>query len=640
MPQNYEKRESYSSFTKWHWSLLGVFLLGSIFLVQLNATDFQVSVITTQTPPAYDGTALPVKMAPKWASLASGEWDLGYQQMPANKMQPLPTYDPAQLKASTATLGWTNEADLAIRNAKITFSVPYMGNYKLDGQEYVGSHLAVDLKLPRETPVYAIGNGVVTKVSEQSTGFGNHIVIKHENFPSLNNPSAKETYYSSYSHLGQISIGEGSVVLRGQQIGKSGDTGTATTPHVHFQIDNVNAPWHPYWPFTFQEASEAGLSFHEAVNAGLGKDKALETTIHPMLYVQKYLSSGAIETTPSTPPSSVPSDPSGTELPPSVDGSNPDTGENNILEPEVVEPVVVVKPAVSFELQHPDIFTVGNTETIQVTALDEDGEVVQDYQPPHDLYVKLLAGGAELPDKVSARGFSRGVAQFTITPTANIGLQIEVTDNDISGQSRIMQSIMFHDVTEDADYFEAVNFLKENDVIGGYPDGTFRPDTVVSRVEALKFILKGMNSELLTSNELPFPDTAAQEWYSDYVATAYNREIVRGYPDNTFKPANTVNRAEFLKMLLTSMDLEVDMNVSRDVYKDVLRDAWYAPYVQYAKEKNLIILRDRLFKPEEGMTRAEVAELIYRVILLKVSGMDRYSSGIRVSEGDVTAFFS
>ncbi|MBU0668193.1 S-layer homology domain-containing protein, partial [Patescibacteria group bacterium] len=253
----------------------------------------------------------------------------------------------------------------------------------------------------------------------------------------------------------------------------------------------------------------------------------------------------------------------------------------------------------------------------------------------------VIMGGASVPKTVAAKDFVNGTVSFDITPTSSTGLQIEVKDaNSISGQSHLMKSVMFNDVDTNASYYDAVSFLKENGVITGYPDGSFRPEAVVSRVESLKFILSGINSELISAKKLPFPDTAAKEWYSDYVVTAYNRAIVGGYPDNTFKPANTVNRAEFLKMLLNAMEINVDKSVSRDVYSDVPRDAWFAPYVQYAKDKNLISHSGGSFKPNEGMTRSEVADLIYRVIVLKISGSQKYSSGLKVSGSEVSAYFS
>ena len=69
------------------------------------------------------------------------------------------------------------------------------------------------------------------------------------------------TLYSAYNHMDRIDVLEGQNVIKGQIIGTSGNTGTSTTPHLHFQIDRESAPWHPYWPFSWSESQTAGLSF-------------------------------------------------------------------------------------------------------------------------------------------------------------------------------------------------------------------------------------------------------------------------------------------------------------------------------------------------------------------------------------------
>ncbi len=652
------KEAQHRTFTKYHWIVLSLVLFAATFFVDQGAWYFRTSVIPTSSPAPFDGTTLPVLKVAKWTSLTSGEWDATYDQLSsAGKLIPLPTYDPSVLKRTTESLGWSSESDLNIRNAKITFSVPYMGNYKLDGVEYAGSHLAVDIKLPKNTPIYSIGNGTVVKVSDQTSGFGKHIVIKHENFPSLNDPKAKETYFSSYSHLGSINVSENEVVTKGQYIGKSGETGTATTPHLHFQIDNTNAPWHPYWPFTYQESSAAGLSFTEAINTGLGKNKALETTINPMIYVQKYMN-GFSSTTTYTPTTNTDTGneeaneesgnsstddfdlpPVGTDISDSSSENNDDSEqEDNSTNVEPVKEEYVVADA--FEILHDGNFVVGEDESIIVKAIDSNGDLVENFNPENDIYVNVLLGSVDAPNVIDKDSFNQGEATFTIKAHASNAIQLEVTDGDASGQSDVILSEIFNDVDADSKSYEAISFLKAHEVIGGYPDGSFKPGNVVSRVEALKFILNGINSNLITARELPFPDTSAREWYSSFVATGYNKRIVEGYPDSLFRPANTVNRAEFLKMLLTAMDIDVDKNVRIDVYEDVPADEWYAPYVQYGKEKNLLTVKNGKFGPEEGMTRQEVAELIYRTILLKVSGAPKYSSGIRVSDSSIGAYFS
>lgn len=663
-----KQKLSLSSFRKYTpWALLLGSLTVAMVLVQTNYTDFQASVVPTKTALPYDGTSLPVLTAPKWTSLKSDEYKKDYASMPQDKMGPLPVYNADELKTPTEQLGWKTDKDLAIRNEKITFSTPYMGNYKLDGVENGGSHLAVDIKVPTGTPVYAIGNGVVTKVADLTTGFGKHIVVKHENFPSLEDSSKKVTLYSSYNHLSELLVAEGDVVTKGQLIGKSGSTGTATTPHVHFQIDNDQAPWHPYWPFTFQEASAAGYDFTSAIDNGFGKEKALKTTVNPMMYVQKYLN-GSSSSSPSPAPTPAPSPtPTPTPSPSPVSGLPPPIGSvtpnptptptpepTPSPEPTPVpapEPTPAPEPVVEvdhFVISHDLIFEKDKEETYTLSAVDKSGSKVAAYVPSGEVDIQTMVGGAHFPPSLSADAFTGGEAKFTVVPTAEGALKIKAIDGSIVGESDVQLSVddakdvtaKLTDVSSDDTFADAVKFLQKHDVISGYPDGSFKPYNVVTRVEAVKFILAGVNADLDNGGTLAFKDTKSDEWYADYVATAFEKEIIKGYPDGTFKPSNTVNRAEFLKMLLEAMDVKVSPAVIRDVYKDVKADAWYAPYVEYARDKNLIEDSHGYFKPEEGMTRSEVAETLYRALIMKISGNNVFLKGLTVSSADVKAFFS
>lgn len=74
------------------------------------------------------------------------------------------------------------------------------------------------------SPVYASNNGVVYKTGYQSS-MGNYIMINHNN-----------GYYTIYEHLAQIMVKPNQIVEKGQQIGKIGMTGSATGPHLHFEV--------------------------------------------------------------------------------------------------------------------------------------------------------------------------------------------------------------------------------------------------------------------------------------------------------------------------------------------------------------------------------------------------------------------
>ncbi len=356
------------------------------------------------------------------------------------------------------------------------------------------------------------------------------------------------------------------------------------------------------------------------------------------MYIQKYKSPSGVSPVPAPAPAPQPA-PAPTPAPAPAPTPSPTPTPTPEVTPPSPTPVMS-NPAVSLQVESGKSFMVGVDQNVTVKALDASGNVATDYHPKNGLSFMVENGGATFAKLgFSTSEISNGTVTTTFKPTGPQGLRIKASDGELTGLSDIMQSTLFTDVDSDSDIAAALEFLKTHDVIGGYPDGTFKPGNVVSRVEALKFILKGVNKNIQTVGHLPFTDTNSNQWYANYVATAYNASIVSGYPDLTFKPAKTVNRAEFLKMLLLAMDVKVDA-VSADVFTDVRKDSWYAPYVKYAKDKNLIDTSSNIFKPEEGMTRAEVAEVIYRTIVLKLSGQPKFAEGTAVSESVADLFFS
>lgn len=506
-------------------ALLGLVMTVAMAFSDFNTMLYEANILNYPEHAPFDGTVYPIKKVPDWVHLDASKKGAVYSDLSDSDLLAIPYYDPSVLATSTDGLKWGNADDDKIRNSKITYPVPYMGNYRLDGIENAGSHLAIDIKVPVGTPIFSIANGTVIKASTQADGFGHHIVIKHNNFPTLDDANSKTTIYVSYNHLSDVLVSVGDVVAKGAQIALSGETGTATTPHLHFQIDNDQAPWHPFWPFTWSEVSDAGLDFFSAINEGLGKEKALATTVNPLKYVQTYMST--------------------------VSAAEP---SNAIVASEVVVPDSVTAPeAVSYS--------------------DEQVEEVVEDLPEEPVVV------SEPEDVVP-----------------------ELVDDSL-----------FKDVPDDSEYYEAIKFLVDKGVIAGYDDDTFRPNQVVNRVEALKFILRSIDANLI-SGSLPFSDVSVTEWYAQYLYTAYKDDIVDGNPDGSFKPQNPVNLAEFLKILFLGMKVDINPNVTEKPYYDVDPLDWYAPYIAYAKKIEIIDLKAVSINPSKAMTRAEVAMAMYKLI--------------------------
>lgn len=157
----------------------------------------------------------------------------------------------------------------------------------------------------------------------------------------------------------------------------------------------------------------------------------------------------------------------------------------------------------------------------------------------------------------------------------------------------------------------AIRSMKTWGIFTGYPDGTFQPDRVLNRAEQLKvyMLLQGIDPDAST-NKNCFPDVAA-DWYAKYVCYAKSHGIVEGYPDGFFRPAQEVNKAEALKMLGGLQAWELASPVSMP-FEDVAADAWFAPYVMFAKEHHLLEETGVFYKPADGITRAATAELMFR----------------------------
>jgi len=225
----------------------------------------------------FEGAVSPLAQVPdpaRWSPVTNHTVD--FSAVPNEMLVPLPEY-----KASPHCDGAEQSYDQGV------LSVDYNGSYEVRGTG-CGSHPAADILTPKGTPVLAAMNGIVDRVEERSWGFGNTVVIRHPDVPDPDFPETKTTLYSVYAHLGSISASMGQVVQKGQQIAVSGQTGFATAPHLHFQIDKASAPFHPYWPFTTTEATQAGYTFMDAVNHGLGKENAQRYTVNPLAYVQTY----------------------------------------------------------------------------------------------------------------------------------------------------------------------------------------------------------------------------------------------------------------------------------------------------------------------------------------------------------------
>ena len=184
----------------------------------------------------------------------------------------------------------------------------------------------------------------------------------------------------------------------------------------------------------------------------------------------------------------------------------------------------------------------------------------------------------------------------------------------------------YTDLSQAHENYDAIMFLSDRGVVQGYPDGSFKPEQPVNRVEAIKMIFGAVpveDPEVIFYGD--FFDIDQEAWYGEYFRKAFSLGIVEGYQDGYFRPAQTVNLVENLKILFESAGETLPTNVNTDPYADAMTGQWYTSYVQLAKNMNLLDAdsQNNIY-PAQGMSRGTLAETIYRYLIVTENDMESF----------------
>lgn len=95
-------------------------------------------------------------------------------------------------------------------------------------------HDGIDIAAPHGTPIAAARSGHVIYAGARIPGYGKMVIVRHA-----------DEYSSVYAHLSRINVKKGQFVARGQRLGRCGQTGRATGPHLHFEVRENRVPVNP-----------------------------------------------------------------------------------------------------------------------------------------------------------------------------------------------------------------------------------------------------------------------------------------------------------------------------------------------------------------------------------------------------------
>lgn len=177
----------------------------------------------------------------------------------------------------------------------------------------------------------------------------------------------------------------------------------------------------------------------------------------------------------------------------------------------------------------------------------------------------------------------------------------------------------YSDVSSDDTCYKAVSRLRDFNIMSGYEDGTFKPDSDVTRAETARLLCSVMNQE--GYDAVPdFIDVPETHWAAKYISYMKELGTISGYEDGTFRPESNITYNEFLKMVLSI--------VGYDPFAEA-RGGYPEGYIKCAEQQG--ITADLTFKGDDIVKRCEAAIMINNALdvpLVVVDGYETQWNGI------------
>ena len=254
-----------------------------------------------------------------------------------------------------------------------------------------------------------------------------------------------------------------------------------------------------------------------------------------------------------------------------------------------------------------------DSSTIEYTARTEVEQVELVVKGAHSA-AKVIWDGKLTTDRIKI-DLEEGKNTFVLTIQAENGTKKNYTLT-IYRETPTPSKPMF-EFTDIAGHW-AENDIKravEKGMVGGYPDGTFKPNNSVTRAEFTVMLVDILKLDGIGA-ALPFKDQGKiGAWAERAVALAVQAGIVNGYDDGSFRPDAQITRAEMAMMVAKALGLTIDENATTAFADDKDIPIWAKGAVQAIRELEIVSGRGgNHFVPNDKATRAEAVVMLLRML--------------------------
>ena len=206
----------------------------------------------------------------------------------------------------------------------------------------------------------------------------------------------------------------------------------------------------------------------------------------------------------------------------------------------------------------------------------------------------------------------------TIPSPQRTDAPIATTQPENSESAKNDDGAIFRDIDKTHWAYSAVEALSRKNIISGY-EGYFRPEDAITREESVKLIVSALRVPVEGSADYPFYDVKETDWFSPYIATAFANSIINGIGEHEFGTGKYITRQDFAVIIYNAIkskaelsEKEVENFADNNDISDYAIDAVYA-----LKKLEIINGRDNnRFEPVEHISRAEAAQMLYKVLNL------------------------
>ena len=198
--------------------------------------------------------------------------------------------------------------------------------------------------------------------------------------------------------------------------------------------------------------------------------------------------------------------------------------------------------------------------------------------------------------------------QWNLTVPA-IG-SVTVSDTDLfSPHASLCGS--FSDVPYGSYYYDYVYYLACHGIVSGYTDTTFRPNNTATRGQLSKMIVLSEGWPINTTGGPHFVDVPSSNPFYGFIETAYNRGVISGYSDHTFRWGSNVTRGQAAKIIVAARGWLIN-TTGGPHFTDVPASNPFYPFIETAFNRGIISgYGDGTFRWGSDVTRAQLSKVLY-----------------------------